>query len=178
MARSGPTKTRTRPSGAHRARKKPLDDEGIIPILARAVREVESAAGRGKVTGQNRTKFQVAALLIRDERSRAKESTSITPAAKQEILKRLDGLAAIMAKTAARDFVSAHMFFERGGGVRVAGQMTEHPIGQSSSGNCTCGGKSGSSGQEAGPRLFVSMVQALKLVVMDVLSPRQDRMYE
>lgn len=103
MARSGPTKTRTRPSGAHRARKKPLDDEGIIPILARAVREVESAAGRGKVTGQNRTKFQVAALLIRDERSRAKESTSITPAAKQEILKRLDGLAAIMAKTAARD---------------------------------------------------------------------------
>ena len=67
MARSGPTKTRTRPSGTHRARKKPLDDEGIIPILARAVREVESAAGRGKVTGQNRTKFQVAALLSRKQ---------------------------------------------------------------------------------------------------------------
>ena len=66
MAQSGPTKTRSRPSGAKRARKKPLDDEGIIPILARAVREVESAAGRGKVAGINRTKFQVAALLIRD----------------------------------------------------------------------------------------------------------------
>ena len=48
MARSGPTKTRTRPSGAHRARKKPLDDEGIIPILARAVREVESARWPGQ----------------------------------------------------------------------------------------------------------------------------------
>ena len=103
MAQSGPTKTRSRPSGAKRARKKPLDDEGIIPILARAVREVESAAGRGKVAGINRTKFQVAALLIRDERARARDDTALTPAEKQEILKRLDGLAAIMAKTAARD---------------------------------------------------------------------------
>ncbi len=103
MAQSGPTKTRSRPSGAKRARKKPLDDEGIIPILARAVREVESAAGRGKVAGINRTKFQAAALLIRDERARARDDTALTPAEKQEILKRLDGLAAIMAKTAARD---------------------------------------------------------------------------
>ena len=103
MAQSGPTKTRSRPSGAKRARKKPLDDEGIIPILARAVREVESAAGRGKVAGINRTKFQVAALLIRDERARARDDIALTPAEKQEILKRLDGLAAIMAKTAARD---------------------------------------------------------------------------
>lgn len=103
MAQSGPTKTRSRPSGAKRARKKPLDDEGIIPILARAVREVESAAGRGKVTGINRTKFQVAALLIRDERARARDDSALSPAEKQEILKRLDGLAAIMAKTAARD---------------------------------------------------------------------------
>ena len=103
MAQSGPAKTRSRPSGAKRARKKPLDDEGIIPILARAVREVESAAGRGKVTGINRTKFQVAALLIRDERARARDDSALSPAEKQEILKRLDGLAAIMAKTAARD---------------------------------------------------------------------------
>ena len=103
MAQTGPTRTSSRPSGAKRGRKKPIDDEGIIPILARAVREVESAAGRGKVTAQNRVKFQVAALLVRDERARAKEDTGLSVAERQETLKRLDGLASIMAKTAARD---------------------------------------------------------------------------
>ena len=103
MAQSGPSRTASRPSPAKRARKKPIDDEGIIPILARAVREVESAAGRGKVTAHNRVKFQVAALLVREERARAKEDAALSVAERQEILKRLDGLASIMAKTAARD---------------------------------------------------------------------------
>lgn len=103
MAQAGPSRTRSRPQGAKRGRKKPIDDEGIIPILARAVREVESAAGRGKVTAGNRVKFQVAALLVREERARAKEDTSLSVAERQETLKRLDGLASIMAKTAAKD---------------------------------------------------------------------------
>ncbi|MGA1563775.1 MAG: SNF2-related protein, partial [Pontimonas sp.] len=103
MAPAGPSRTRSRPQGAKRGRKKPIDDEGIIPILARAVREVESAAGRGKVTAGNRVKFQVAALLVREERARAKEDTSLSAAERQETLKRLDGLASIMAKTAAKD---------------------------------------------------------------------------
>ncbi len=103
MAQSGPTKTSSRTQAAKRQRKKPMDDDGIIPILARAVREVESAAGRGKVTGHNRTKFQVAALLVREERARAKDDVSVSATERAEILKRLDGLAAIMAKTAARD---------------------------------------------------------------------------
>jgi hypothetical protein len=80
-----------------------MDDEGIIPILARAVREVEAAASRGKVTAHNRIKFQVAALLVRDERQRVKDDASVSAVERQEVLKRLDGLAAIMAKTAARD---------------------------------------------------------------------------
>jgi hypothetical protein len=80
-----------------------MDDEGIIPILARAVREVEAAASRGKVTAHNRIKFQVAALLVRDERQRVKDDASVSTVERQEVLKRLDGLAAIMAKTAARD---------------------------------------------------------------------------
>ncbi len=103
MAQSGPSRTQSRPSGARRGRKKPIDDEGIIPILARAVREVESAAGRGKVTAGNRVKFQVTALLVREERARAKEDQSLSVAERQETLKRLDGLASIMAKTAAKD---------------------------------------------------------------------------
>jgi superfamily II DNA or RNA helicase len=103
MAQSGPTRTKGRPPAAKRQRRKPMDDEGIIPVLARAVREVEAAASRGKVTGHNRVKFQVAALLVREERQRAKEDSDVSASDRAEILKRLDGLAAIMAKTAARD---------------------------------------------------------------------------
>jgi len=98
-----PSRNSSRNANAKRGRKKPLDDEGIIPVLARAVREVESSASRGKVTGHNRTKFQVAALLVREERQRAKEDTGASVAQRQEALKRLDGLAGIMAKTAAKD---------------------------------------------------------------------------
>ena len=103
MAQTGPSRTRSRPSGAKKGRKKPIDDEGIIPILARAVREVESAAGRGKVTAGNRVKFHVTALLVREERAKAKENAALSVAERQETLKRLDGLASIMAKTAAKD---------------------------------------------------------------------------
>jgi hypothetical protein len=103
MAQSGPARTSSRPQGAKRAKRKPMDDEGIIPILARAVREVEAAASRGKVTAHNRIKFQVAALLVRDERQRVKDDATVSTVERQEVLKRLDGLAAIMAKTAARD---------------------------------------------------------------------------
>lgn len=85
-------------------RRRPLDEQGIIPILARAVREVENAAERGaKVSPSNRTKFQVAALLVREERARVKDDREVPDSERAEVLKRLDGLASIMAKTAARD---------------------------------------------------------------------------
>ena len=79
------------------------DDVGIIPVLARAVREVESAAERGKASPANRTKFQVIALVMRDERARAKADKTMSDAERIELLKRLDGVATILAKTAARD---------------------------------------------------------------------------
>ncbi len=84
-------------------RSRPGDDVGIIPVLARAVREVENAAERGKPSPSNRTKFQVIALLMRDERARAKSDSALTDAERSELLKRLDGVATILAKTAARD---------------------------------------------------------------------------
>ncbi len=102
MAQAGAAKTASRSVNKSR-RRRPLDDEGIIPILARAVREVESQAARGKVNAQNRTKFQVSALLVREERQRVKDDASVTAEQRAEVLKRLDGLAAIMAKTAAKD---------------------------------------------------------------------------
>ncbi len=103
MAHTGAAKTASRNGSKSKSRRRPLDDEGIIPVLARAVREVESQAARGKVNAQNRTKFQVAALLVREERNRVKDDAEVSPQERAEVLKRLDGLAAIMAKTAAKD---------------------------------------------------------------------------
>jgi hypothetical protein len=79
------------------------DNEGIIPVLARAVREVEAAVQRGPVMPSVRTKFQVVALLVREERGRVKADASVGEARRAEQLKRLDGVATILAKTAARD---------------------------------------------------------------------------
>ncbi len=79
------------------------DDAPIIPILARKVREVEAKAQKGKVGPTNRTKFQVIALLMREERARVKTDGAIEDGPRAELLKRLDGIAQILAKTAARD---------------------------------------------------------------------------
>ncbi|MGR2753753.1 DEAD/DEAH box helicase [Agromyces arachidis] len=79
------------------------DDAPIIPILARKVREVEQKAQKNKLGPTNRTKFQVIALLMREERARVKGDAEIGDGARAELLKRLDGIAQILAKTAARD---------------------------------------------------------------------------
>ncbi|KZE90133.1 DEAD/DEAH box helicase [Microbacterium sp. TNHR37B] len=80
------------------------DDEApLIPILARKVREVEAKAQRGKLGPTNRVKFQVIAFLVREERARVKAEAEIPAATRAELLKRLDGVATILAKTAARD---------------------------------------------------------------------------
>ena len=50
-----------------------------------------------------RTKFQVVALLVREERARVEADQSSDEARRAEQLKRLDGIAMILAKTAARD---------------------------------------------------------------------------
>ncbi len=106
MARSG-QKTSARSGGAQRRssqrRSRPGDDVGIIPVLARAVREVESSVERGKASPANRTKFQVIALLMREERKHAKADPELTDAERANEQKRLDGLGDILAKTAARD---------------------------------------------------------------------------
>lgn len=80
------------------------DDEApLIPILARKVREIEAKSQRGKLGPTNRVKFQVIAFLVREERARVKADSEITDPARVELLKRLDGVATILAKTAARD---------------------------------------------------------------------------
>ena len=106
-AQAGKTQARAqrKPAQKHHAQRRshPGDDTGIIPVLARAVREVENAAKRGKVGPSNRTRFQVIALLMREERARARTDAAVSDAERPELLKRLDGVATILAKTAARD---------------------------------------------------------------------------
>ena len=80
-----------------------LDEAPLIPILARKVREIEAKAQRGKLGPTNRVKFQVIAFLVREERARVKTDAAFSDSARAEQLKRLDGVATILAKTAARD---------------------------------------------------------------------------
>ena len=90
MARRG-----QRQSGATRPaarRRRPADDaDGLIQVLARAVREVESAVERGAVRPSVRTKFQVVALLVREERARVNSDASASDTYRSEQLRRLDG---------------------------------------------------------------------------------------
>ncbi|MFT4030184.1 MAG: DEAD/DEAH box helicase [Protaetiibacter sp.] len=97
-------KTRKRSNAGQSPRRRAHQDEtGIIPVLARVVRGIESAAERGKVNPANRVRYRVVAVLAREERARIKADASISDAERSKELTRLDGIATIMAKTAARD---------------------------------------------------------------------------
>ncbi len=72
-------------------------------MLARAVRAVEASVNRGSVPLSVRTKFQSVALLVRQERARVKTEGAGNETQKAEMLKRLDGIAMILAQTAARE---------------------------------------------------------------------------
>jgi len=95
---------RSRRSGGtgtvQRGKRRPRDNDGILPVLAKAARDVENRVARGQV---ERSKFQAIALLARDERARVKADTSVTDAQRDSQLKRLDGVATILAQTAARE---------------------------------------------------------------------------
>jgi len=90
---------RSRSGGtAQRPKRRERDNDGILPVLAKAVREVENRAQRGHF---ERTRFQVIALLVRDELARVRAATSLTEADRDRELKRLDGIATILAQIAA-----------------------------------------------------------------------------
>jgi hypothetical protein len=74
----------------------------VVPVLARTVREVEAAARRGRVTPALRTKFEAVALLLREERARVRAAAG-SDSRRAEQLKRLDGIATILATTAVQD---------------------------------------------------------------------------
>ena len=101
MARPGQRQTsarRTAPRNQRRVR----HHGDIVSVLARNAREVEAAAQRGRVTPAVRTKFQAIALLLRDERARVRAAGG-SDSHRTEQLRRLDGIATILATTAVRD---------------------------------------------------------------------------
>ncbi len=109
MPTTAPAAQRTAPHRRRTSSARRDDDAPLIPILARKVREVEAKAQRGKLGPTNRVKFQVIAFLVREERARVKADDTLDVAARAELLKRLDGVATILAKTAARDTSLIHL---------------------------------------------------------------------
>ena len=79
------------------------DQEGIVPVLAREVRRVEGAVQKQRVTSLDRATYQAIALLARRERTRLRADESLAESRREIELKRLDGIAAILARTAAGD---------------------------------------------------------------------------
>ena len=94
---SGATSPGRRQGGPARGR-----DEGLLPVVSKAVRDIELAVQRGRVRPSTRTTFQAVALLVREERSRV-QSAELSEGRRTEALKRIDRLATVLARTAARD---------------------------------------------------------------------------
>ena len=101
MARPGQRQTGARRAAPQKQRRVSRRDD-VVSVLSRTVREVEVAAQRGRVTPSVRTKFQAVALLLRDERARVRAADG-SDRRRAEQLKRLDGIAAVLATTAVRD---------------------------------------------------------------------------
>jgi SNF2 family DNA or RNA helicase len=68
-----------------------------------AVREVERAVASRQLTSGQRARFQASALLARAERANVRADDSLTPAQRDTQLKRLEGLATILAQIATRE---------------------------------------------------------------------------
>ena len=77
-------------------------EDGPIPVLAMATGSVDAAVRRGRVTPTTRATFQAVALLVRELRDLTK-TAEMPEARRAEQLRRIDGLATALAKTAARE---------------------------------------------------------------------------
>ncbi|MCC2334975.1 DEAD/DEAH box helicase [Cellulomonas wangsupingiae] len=104
MARAGQRRSggaRT-DAGAQRRRAPRATEQGLLPVLADAAREVDRAVQRQPTRPAVRTKFQVVALLVREERARVMAEGGPQDRRTKQ-LKRLDEIATLLARTAARD---------------------------------------------------------------------------
>lgn len=75
----------------------------MIPVLAQAAHEVDGAVRRPPTRPAVRTKFQVVALLMREERARVRADGDLTENQRTKRLDRLDAVGTLLARIAARD---------------------------------------------------------------------------
>ena len=101
MARPGQRRTGAR-RGAPRKQPPARHRGDVVSVLARTVREIEAAVRRGRVTPGLRARFHAVALVLRDEHARVRALPG-SDSHRAEQLKRLDGIATILARTAVRD---------------------------------------------------------------------------
>jgi hypothetical protein len=101
VARPGQRRTGVR-RGAPRKQPPARHRGDVVSVLARTVREIEAAVRRGRVTPGLRARFQAVALVLRDEHARVRAMPG-SDSHRAEQLKRLDGIATILARTAVRD---------------------------------------------------------------------------
>ena len=105
MARAGQRRSggaRTERAAQRRRTPRPAEHE-IISVLAEIAQEVASAVRRPPTRPAIRTKFQVVALLVREERTRVLADDGANESQRTKKLKQLDGVATVLARTAARD---------------------------------------------------------------------------
>ncbi|WP_062466589.1 DEAD/DEAH box helicase [Demequina maris] len=105
MAAAGQRRTGRARSGGGTTRRRSArpSEKGLIPLLAALAGEVDRAVKQPPTRGAARTKFQVVALIVREERARVKADDSLSQAKRDEESRRLDGVATMLAKIAARD---------------------------------------------------------------------------
>ncbi|HVW81144.1 MAG TPA: DEAD/DEAH box helicase [Mycobacteriales bacterium] len=102
----GPGRAHSHPHAEPRHRAQParqssaarLQDQGPLAVLAMATANL----GRGRVTPAMRAQFQAVALLLREQRAEAL-TAPMSPAARAATQKRIEGLAASLARVAGRD---------------------------------------------------------------------------
>ena len=82
-------------------------------MLAQAVRRLETAVQRGRVSGSDYARYQAIALLAREERVRVRTDDSLTQVRRDSELKRLDGIATILAQIAASEPSFFHLLDEK-----------------------------------------------------------------
>jgi hypothetical protein len=102
VARTGQRQTGARRTAPRKQQRRVSRRGDAVAELARSARELEAAAQRGRVTPAVRTKFQAVAMLLRDERARVRAADA-SDSRRDQQLKRLDGIATILATTAVRD---------------------------------------------------------------------------
>jgi len=90
-----------RPDTRRQAAPRRLDQEGPIPPLALAAASVDGDVSRNRISPTTRATFQAVALLVRELREKTK-TDPMNEARRAQELKRIEGLATALARTAAK----------------------------------------------------------------------------